>query len=106
MERSAWGQASATFDERGLALDYFVAELALGKAASNQSATSAPSSPAADEIRRVTIRNEFISIPDLDEPAAGVGDAYLRLHLLSHRLVRPNSINLDGIFAILPNVCW
>jgi 2,3,4,5-tetrahydropyridine-2,6-dicarboxylate N-succinyltransferase len=106
MERSAWGQASATFDERGLALDYFFAELALGKAASNQSATAAPFSPAADEIRRVTIRNEFISIPDLDEPAAGVGDAFLRLHLLSHRLVRPNSINLNGIFAILPNVCW
>lgn len=33
-------------------------------------------------------------------------DAYLRLHALSHRLVRPNEINLDGIFAVLPNVAW
>ncbi len=33
-------------------------------------------------------------------------DAYLRLHLLSHRLVLPNSINLDGLFSILPTVCW
>ena len=33
-------------------------------------------------------------------------DAYLRLHLLSHRLVRPRSINLDGIFSSLPNVVW
>jgi 2,3,4,5-tetrahydropyridine-2,6-dicarboxylate N-succinyltransferase len=43
---------------------------------------------------------------DLDQPPADSGDAYLRLHLLSHRLVRPNSVNLDGIFKVLPNVCW
>jgi 2,3,4,5-tetrahydropyridine-2-carboxylate N-succinyltransferase len=35
-----------------------------------------------------------------------VHDAYLRLHLLSHRLVRPNGLNLDGIFSLLPNVAW
>lgn len=45
-------------------------------------------------------------IGDLDEPPVDASDAYLRLHLLSHRLVRPNSINLDGIFTVLPNVCW
>ena len=33
-------------------------------------------------------------------------DAYLRLHLLSHRLVRPHGANLDGIFGVLPNVAW
>ena len=33
-------------------------------------------------------------------------DAYLRLHLLSHRLVRPHGLNLDGIFGVLPNVVW
>jgi len=43
---------------------------------------------------------------DLDLPPADTADAYLRLHLLSHRLVRPNSMNLDGIFAALPNVGW
>jgi 2,3,4,5-tetrahydropyridine-2-carboxylate N-succinyltransferase len=43
---------------------------------------------------------------DLDLPPADSADAYLRLHLLSHRLVRPNSMNLDGIFKVLPNVCW
>jgi 2,3,4,5-tetrahydropyridine-2-carboxylate N-succinyltransferase len=43
---------------------------------------------------------------DLDLPPADSADAYLRLHLLSHRLVRPNSMNLDGIFGVLPNVCW
>ena len=33
-------------------------------------------------------------------------DAYLRLHLLSHRLVQPNCLNLEGIFGLLPNVAW
>jgi len=43
---------------------------------------------------------------DLDEPPTGVVDAYLRLHLLSHRLVRPHGTNLAGVFAILNNVAW
>jgi 2,3,4,5-tetrahydropyridine-2-carboxylate N-succinyltransferase len=43
---------------------------------------------------------------DLDAPPAGTVDAYLRLHLLSHRLVRPGELNLDGIFGVLPNVVW
>ena len=42
----------------------------------------------------------------LDAPPAGTADAYLRLHLLSHLLVRPNTINLDGIFGHLPAVVW
>jgi 2,3,4,5-tetrahydropyridine-2-carboxylate N-succinyltransferase len=43
---------------------------------------------------------------DLDAAPAAVPDAYLRLHLLSHRLVRPNEVNLEGLFAVLPNVVW
>ena len=43
---------------------------------------------------------------DLDQPPVDTADAYLRLHLLSHRLMAPNSMNLDGIFAVLPNVGW
>jgi 2,3,4,5-tetrahydropyridine-2-carboxylate N-succinyltransferase len=43
---------------------------------------------------------------DLDAPPADTPDAYLRLHMLSHRLVQPNSVNLDGIFATLPTVVW
>ena len=35
-----------------------------------------------------------------------MGDAYLRLHLLSHRLAAPNSINMEGIFGALTNVVW
>ena len=39
-------------------------------------------------------------------PAVDTHDVYLRLHLLSHRLVQPNTINLDGIFGLLPTVAW
>jgi 2,3,4,5-tetrahydropyridine-2-carboxylate N-succinyltransferase len=47
-----------------------------------------------------------VLIADLEEPPSDSGDAYLRLHLLSHRLVQPGTINLDGIFGVLPTVCW
>ncbi|WP_420112515.1 DapH/DapD/GlmU-related protein, partial [Pseudactinotalea sp.] len=43
---------------------------------------------------------------DLDAPPADAPDACLRLHLLSHRYVVPNSINLDGLFGVLQNVVW
>ena len=43
---------------------------------------------------------------DLDAAPAATPDAYLRLHLLSHRLVRPREVNLDGMFGVLPNVVW
>lgn len=41
-----------------------------------------------------------------DRPPANVPEAYLKLHLISHRLVKPHSINLDGLFGVLPNVAW
>lgn len=45
-------------------------------------------------------------VPDLRDPIADVHDAYLRLHLLSHRLVRPHGCSLEGLFGVLPNVVW
>jgi 2,3,4,5-tetrahydropyridine-2-carboxylate N-succinyltransferase len=45
-------------------------------------------------------------IASLDDKPLDAHDAYLRLHLLSHRLVRPNAQNLDGIFGLLANVAW
>lgn len=41
-----------------------------------------------------------------DAPLANVPEAYLKLHLLSHRLVRPRGVNLDNLFKVLPNVAW
>lgn len=47
-----------------------------------------------------------VSIESLDAPPVSTEDAYLRLHLLSERAVRPNKINLEGIFGLLPNIAW
>ncbi len=59
-----------------------------------------------DAARRV--RTEIVSVvaADLGTGPADAAEAYLRLHLLSGRLVQPNAQNLDGIFGLLNNVCW
>ena len=51
-----------------------------------------------DHVRGVTTDTVTTTIADLQAPADSVADVYLRLHSLSHRLVRPRTINLDGIF--------
>jgi len=45
-------------------------------------------------------------IIETDDTATSTPEVYLKLHLLSHRLVKPHGINLNGIFALLPNVAW
>jgi len=54
------------------------------------------------------IRGDFVDVAlqSLDAAPVSTEDAYLRLHLLSERSVKPNEINLDGIFGLLPNVAW
>lgn len=47
-----------------------------------------------------------VLIDDLDTAPVDAADAYLRLHLLSSRLVRPHGCNLDGLFGLLTNVAW
>ena len=59
-----------------------------------------------DDIRDVRLQIVQTRIGSLAEAPADTADAYLRLHLLSGRLVRPRTINLDGIFAVLPNNAW
>jgi 2,3,4,5-tetrahydropyridine-2-carboxylate N-succinyltransferase len=59
----------------------------------------------ADAARAVT--REVISVEiDITKVPANAADAYLRLHLLSHRLVKPHGVALDGIFGLLSNVVW
>lgn len=58
-----------------------------------------------DSFRSVTKRPVDLEI-DLSSPPVDAADAYLRLHLLSHRLVKPHGLNLDGIFGLLTNVAW
>ena len=58
---------------------------------------------AARGVDRVAVVTGIASLAD---PPVDAHDAYLRLHLLSHRLVRPRAINLDGLFGVLNNVVW
>lgn len=55
------------------------------------------------KVERKAIRTTLAS---LDDAPQDTFDAYLRLHLLSHRLVKPHGLNLDGIFGLLHNVVW
>ena len=54
------------------------------------------------------IKSDFIEveIESLEDAPKSTEDAYLRLHLLSECAVKPNQINLEGIFGLLPNVAW
>lgn len=62
--------------------------------------------PRVDDVRKVHSAVITTVIPDLSQPPVSTADAYLRLHLLSHRLVAPRTINLEGVFALLPNNVW
>ncbi|GAB3068722.1 2,3,4,5-tetrahydropyridine-2,6-dicarboxylate N-succinyltransferase [Phycicoccus sp. Root101] len=105
-ERSAWGFGLATTTVDGVVLDTWYPEPALGARPAGASVPEELRALAgADELRRV--RRTVVDVQvDLDAAPADPSDAYLRLHLLSHCLVEPNSINLDGIFGVLANVVW
>ena len=47
-----------------------------------------------------------LTLLESDSAPASTPEAYLKLHLLSHRFVKPNEINLDNLFGLLPNVAW
>ncbi|MCD6728113.1 MAG: 2,3,4,5-tetrahydropyridine-2,6-dicarboxylate N-succinyltransferase [Solirubrobacteraceae bacterium] len=59
-----------------------------------------------DDLRGVRVVTVLTVTEDLDAPPVDAHDAYLRLHLLSHRLVRPHELNMDGAFGVLENVVW
>jgi len=107
--RAAWAQGLATIASDGSTLDAWFPAPALGARPADLDPFIAPAELeeqiGRDEARGVELRFVDVAI-DLDAPPASTEDAYLRLHLLSHCLVRPNSINLDGVFGVLPNVAW
>ena len=104
--REAWGHGIATTTDDGTTLDTWYPSPALGAAPEvDQVPEELTALAGRDEARAVTIEVVTTAI-DLDAPPADARDAYLRLHLLSHRLVTPNSINLDGLFGTLSNVVW
>lgn len=109
IDSMAWGHGLATFDKSGEILDTWYPEPQLGSAPADDSQWFAPPSIEGmayeDKLREVTTRPIRTEI-DLTLPVTSVSDAYLRLHLLSHCLVKPNSLNLEGLFANLPNVVF
>jgi 2,3,4,5-tetrahydropyridine-2-carboxylate N-succinyltransferase len=77
----------------------------LGLGAAEASRDDLASLEGADNEREITRRVVKTEI-ELDKPPTSVADAYLRLHLLSHRLVKPHGLSLEGIFSVLNNVIW
>src|SRR5690242_4529956 len=105
MTRTAWGHALLTTTDGGTVLDAWFPSPALGSADGSAVPAELDALVGADEARGVARTTATVEV-DLDAAPASTEDAYLRLHLLSHRLTPPNSINLDGIFGVLPNVVW
>jgi 2,3,4,5-tetrahydropyridine-2,6-dicarboxylate N-succinyltransferase len=104
---SAWGFGLATYDVNGAVLDVWFPDPALGHAPDDY---HSPSTLTAltdhDQARDVTTEVIRVVVEDLAAPPRDTPDVWLRLHLLSHRLVRPNAVNLDGVFDRLTNVVW
>ncbi len=104
--RTAWADGLASIAaDTGEVLEVFFADPNLG-----ETPTMVPSANTqairVDERRGVEVRAQRVVIADLAAPPADAADAYLRLHLLSHRLVQPNTISLAGLFGVLNTVAW
>jgi 2,3,4,5-tetrahydropyridine-2,6-dicarboxylate N-succinyltransferase len=94
---AAWGLAQATVTTDGQILDAWYPGGSLGLGA--PPAEAQPVAGAAPPAKLVVIES-------LADQPADTYDAYLRLHLLSHRIIKPHEANMDGIFGVLPNVAW
>ena len=100
----AWGVGIATVAPNDAVLDVYFKRLGWGEGAPEEFLSSLPEGHT-DPRRGVGIVPVNISI-DTSIAPRDASDAYLRLHLMSHRLALPNSMNLDGIFGLLTNVAW
>jgi len=102
--RSAYGYGISTSTNAGEVLDTWFQTLGLGTLAENN-APNLSEFLGNDDIRNTAKQVVSIEI-DLDAAPKDVPDAYLRLHLISHRIIKPHGLNVDGIFGILNNVVW
>ncbi|WP_396653727.1 2,3,4,5-tetrahydropyridine-2,6-dicarboxylate N-succinyltransferase [Microbacterium sp. ARD31] len=108
-ERWMWGTGLATIRQDGTVLDTWFPELTAGRIPTGFDRAKPPAQleqlAVEDPRREVAVEVVTVEV-DLDAAPQSTSDAYLRLHALSLRLVRPNELNLDGVFAHLPNVAW
>ncbi|MFM7392731.1 MAG: 2,3,4,5-tetrahydropyridine-2,6-dicarboxylate N-succinyltransferase [Actinomycetota bacterium] len=100
----AWGVGSATISSGGAVLDAHFRRLGWGDACPTHERDAAPPHTV-DARRGVDIVPVVIEIDTAVAPSDAT-DVYLRLHLLSHRLAKPRTLNLDGVFGLLTNVAW
>ncbi len=110
--RRAWGWGLASVHDSGQVLDTYFPAPALGSPDADGISDGTDHLPESlvgaehyDDLRGVRSEPVLVQV-DLDTAPADTADAYLRLHLLSHRLVRPRTVNLSNIFAVMPNVVW
>jgi 2,3,4,5-tetrahydropyridine-2-carboxylate N-succinyltransferase len=104
---AAWGHALVTrvdngSSDDGTVLDAWFHELGWGESAPTTDRFTADQHHA---LRAVRVSVATIVI-DTDTAPTNAIDVYLRLHLLSHRLAKPRTLNLDGAFGLLTNVAW
>ncbi len=102
--KSAFGFGIATRARDGSVLDVYFSVLGLGKLEKNNAPDLAKLLKV-DEIR--STKSELVSREiDLESAPIDAIDVYLRLHLLSHRIIKPHGASLEGIFGLLNNVVW
>ncbi|NDE60040.1 MAG: 2,3,4,5-tetrahydropyridine-2,6-dicarboxylate N-succinyltransferase [Acidimicrobiia bacterium] len=104
---AAWGHALVTriadgSSADGTILDAWFHTLGWGESASPTERTTEPQNHA---LRGVKVSSESV-VADTDVAPTDAVDVYLRLHLLSHRIAKPRTLNLDGAFGLLANVAW
>jgi 2,3,4,5-tetrahydropyridine-2-carboxylate N-succinyltransferase len=100
---AASGRGLATYDGAGRVLDVWFPVPALGATPAEPPDELRPH---VDEVRGVKVEATEVVISSLADVPADAADVYLRLHLLSWRVIRPHEANLDGIFGLLANVAW
>ncbi len=101
---SAWGVGTATMSSSNVVLDAHFRRLGWGESCPAAERDSAPP-PSGDTRRGVEIVPIMVEIDTTSAPR-DAADVYLRLHMLSHRLAKPRTLNLDGAFGLLANVAW
>lgn len=103
-DRVAYGHALVTYANDQV-LDAWFPTPSLGTSKGAAAVTELLKLAGDDDARKVRLGVVLREI-DLDLPPTDAVDVYLRLHLLSHRLVKPHGTNLEGIFGLLANVVW
>ena len=109
LQSKAWGHGLATIAADGTVLDVWYPDPQLGEAPKSDALWVVPKELDAhvgEDARRNVSTQVIRTEIELELPVSSTADAYLRLHLLSHLLVKPNTINLDGLIPALPIVAF